>query len=256
LLAACQTATPPSETVPLAVRLDQQLHSRALGFAKAMEAGDTATGMAYAAPAAQGFFEAQMELEKLQWGEEERREPAEVAVKSARRDGDHGVAIVTMTRDGQARDLALHFELDSYIWGAVGFVLEEGEEVRLFADREAKLREQLARAIEETTPHPELGPFVTAYLAAGANKDKAGMAANMTPDCQKKELRDNSFTTGFLAGRFQVKNWQFSRHEIEGDTAIQHIRTLLALPGGETDGEPMRFAFEKTASGWVITGIR
>lgn len=251
LLVACQTTT-----VPMEVDLDQQLGRRAIAFATAMEAGDAVAGVAYAASSAKGFFETQVELQKMQWDEHEERAPAAVSLKSTSREGDRGVAVLTMSRDGEDQDLTLFFDLENYVWGAVGFSAGDASEMRLFADREKQMREVIDRVIQETTPHAELGPFVTAYLAAGANKDKAGMTASMTPECVKNEERENSFTSGFLAGRFMVKRWQFARHEVEGDTAMQHVRTLLELPDGETDNEPMRFSFEKTAAGWVMTGIR
>jgi len=242
--------------MPTDAELKQQLQDRALAFAKAMEANDLAAGIEYAAPSARGFFEANQQLQDMQWGEAEPREPAAVAIKSSKREGDHGVVVMTMTRDGHEQNLSLHFNLDNYVWGAVGFSADDDEELQLFAERESQLRDVIARAKEESKPHEELAPFVKAYLAAGAKKDKAGMTASMTAECKKAEERDNSFTSGFLAGRFKVQRWEFSRYEVEGSTATQNIRTLLELPDGETDGEPMRFSFEKTAAGWVITGIR
>lgn len=249
LLASCQSM--PTDAVIL-----QQLQSRALAFVTTMEANDPGAGIQYAAPSARGFFEASQQIRDMQWDDEEPRPPAAVALKSAKREGDRGVVVVSMTRDGNSRDLTLHFDLDNNVWGAIGFSMDSADEMQLFADREAQLREVLARAAEEAKPHAELGPFVTAYLAAGAKKDKGGMTASMTDECKKSEMRDSSFTSGFLAGRFTVKRWGFARHEIEGNTATQNIRTLLEMADGETDREPMRFSFEKTAAGWVITGIR
>lgn len=250
-LAACQTSAPPNETA-----LDVQLRDRARDFAVAMESRDTASGLAFAAESARGFFEAEVEFEQLQWGEHEPRAPAAVAVKSTNIDGNHGIAVVTMTRDGESQDLGLHFELKNHVWGVVGFQLDGDNEAKLFADREAKVRERIARAKEETTPHSEFGPLVVAYLAAAAKLDRVGMMANMSADCQLAQASENSFTAGFLAKRFQVKRWQFSRYEEEGDSGKQHIRTMLRLANGEVDSEPMRFGFAKTSAGWVISELR
>lgn len=251
LLVACQSTKVPAEA-----DLDRQLASRAIAFATAVEAGDFVAGSTYAAPSAKGFFETQVELEKMQWDEREPRPPANVSLKSTSREGTRGVAVVTMSRGGESQDLTFFFDLENGVWGAVAYSSGELSDMRLFADREQQFRDVIERAVKDATPHPELGAFVTDYLAAGASKDMAAMTASMTPECVKAEESENSFTSGFLAGRFKVQRWQFSRHEVEGDTVMQNVRTLLELSDGETDNEPMRFSFEKTATGWVMTGIR
>lgn len=251
LLAACQN-TP----LPEPVDLDKQLEMRAVAFAKAMESRDTEAGMAYAAPSARGFFEAQMEVEKLMWGREEPREPAQVLLESKKREGSRGTVVVKMVRDEQEQMLALHFELTDNLWGAYGFSVGDSEEVRLFADQEVRLRETINRAIEESTPHAELGPLVTAYIEAAGKKDKEAMFAKMTPDCRKEQERKQSFSSSFLSGEIKIQKWRFAQHEVEGNTATQRVRTMLELADGEIDSEPMRFSFERTASGWMLTAIR
>ncbi|MGK0522210.1 MAG: hypothetical protein ACJAUC_004930, partial [Planctomycetota bacterium] len=250
LLAACQSTKVPAEA-----GLERQLASRAIAFATAVEAGDFLEGSTYAAPSAKGFFEAQVELKKMQWDEREPRPPAGVSLKSTSHEGARGVAVVTMSRGGETQDLTFFFDLVNGVWGAVAYSSGDSSDMRLFADREKQFRDVIERAVKDATPYPELGAFVTAYLAAAANKDKAGMTASMAPECVKSEEHKNSFTSGFLAGRIKVKRWQFSRHEVDGDTVVQYVRTLLELPDGETDNDAMRFSFEKAATGWVMTGI-
>lgn len=250
-LAACQTTAIPTDA-----ELATQLGQRAVAFAIAMENGSAAEGLPLAASSAAGFFAAQVEFEKLQWGEDERPDLAPVTLQSTKRSGDRGVAVVTIGEDKSKRDVALHFDLENNIWGVVGFGAADEAQPMLFADRETKIRERLASAIAETKPHPELGPIVAAYLDAAANRDRTLMMAKMTAECRQGQSEKRAFTAGFLADRFRVKRWQFAGHEVDGDTATQRLRTLLELPNAETDNEPMTFEFERRDIGWVLTRIR
>jgi hypothetical protein len=264
LLAAC-SSTPESEALPAVPSPEQaraQLGATALAFSEAMEVGDLQAGWDLASEGARPFFAAELEFRTLLL-EEEERDGAEPVVElvSAEADGDKAVAVVNIkasdsSKDGEDMQRVLHLEFDGRRWGVFGFSRDVDDEARTFAAMTSRVLERIERARAETTPHPELGPLVEAYLAAAGALDQAGMLALMTPECASAESeREHGFTSGFLAGRFKVAKWQFANHEVEGDAASQRVRTILSLADGGTDGEPMTFNFERADGAWKLAGI-
>ncbi|MEO0478312.1 MAG: nuclear transport factor 2 family protein [Planctomycetota bacterium] len=248
LISACQSA--PTEFD----RLDS-MGETAVAFANAIEERDFAAASEHAAPSAKGALDALDQMFSMML-EREEAEPSIVVLLAAEQSGDRGIAELSLTSEDGVESLFLHLVAVNDGWGVEGFADEVDGEVQLFADREADAQEQLQRAIEETTPHPDLGPIVEAYVAASQQKDLAGMTANMTDKCKQREMQpDRAFTQQFASGQIAIDRWQFDRHEVEGDRATQRIRTILTLADGGTDGEPIRFEFIRTAAGWQIDEV-
>jgi hypothetical protein len=250
-LCACESTTVPTDEELLVA-----LRQTAARFANAMEAQDFAAATATAAPSARGYFAAEQEFYGLLL-EREVRDPSRVMVRGAERDGDQGVVEVAIAGERGEQTLFLQLELDDFAWGVSGFARERGGDVRRFADLEAEARQRLASAVAETTPHPELGPIVTAYVAASKLQDLGGMTANMTDaGKQQQQASRSAFTPLFVSGEIAIQKWQFSGHEVADDRATQRIRTILTRKDGSTDGEPLTFEFVKKSGTWKIDAIR
>lgn len=250
-LCACESTTVPTDEELLVA-----LRNTAATFANAMERQEFGALAAVAAPSARGYFEAEQELYGLLL-ERERRVPGKVMIRGADRDGTQGSVEVAIAGERGEQTVLLQLELEGFTWRVSGFARDKGGEVRRFADMEKEARKRLARAVAETTPHPEFGPLVTAYVAASRLKDLAEMTANMTDEGRRQQSdAPDAFTKLFVSGEIAIEKWQFSGHDVEDQRGTQCIRTILARKDGSTDGEAMTFEFVKFNGSWKIQGIR
>jgi len=235
------------------------LPARALEFAAASDRGDLKAGATLCTTAAAELFEAEAEfIAMLLVQDDEPRPESKRTATTVRVDGETALVRVDREWGDEEADVGfLLLRLEEGTWRVDGFAREESDEPLRFADMVAGTRARIQRKKAERKPHVVYGPLVEAYLAAAAAKDGETMFAMMTPECAKREATGrNAFTAGFLAGRYKVAKWHFSRHpEGEDDHGSQTIKTILELEDGEMDNEPLRFQFVRDGDGWKIATI-
>lgn len=250
---------PSCQMQPTEAELLTSMRENAVAFVTAMDRFDFKAAKKLVEPAATEYFEIleQMYSRFLLVGNPSDRPSATVSVVSAERQGDRGLVELTHSSSREDTTVLLRLVRVGSDWGAEGWGRRDGVETRNFADREARARKDLQRAIENAVPDPELGPIVESFFAAAERNDLVGMTANMTEDCKQREGdSDQRFTRRLASGDVSIDRWQFHGHTTEGGLATQRLRVSLINAESHTTGEQMEFVLVKNSNGWQINEIR